>query len=136
MPDFLARFDDLLLRYHDDYCNDTLSDDFKKEAMKELIPILDRGINRAIEELRLVSCKTPPELYANMMDFLALGTYIQKLGLVQASLTGYHIAKLVPFLHYAQHTVRSQAAATIGTVQGLQIRFGTLHTSPIHPTHA
>ena len=42
---------------------------------------------------------------------------------------------LVPFLHCAQHTVRSQAAATIGTVQGLQIRFRTLHTSPIHPTH-
>ena len=34
----LARFDDLLLCYHDDYSTNALSDDLKKEALKELIP--------------------------------------------------------------------------------------------------
>ena len=38
VPDILARFDDLLLRYSDDCKTQALSDDLKKEALKELIP--------------------------------------------------------------------------------------------------
>ena len=39
VPDLLARFDDLRLRYSEDYDTEALSDDLKKEALKELIPV-------------------------------------------------------------------------------------------------
>ena len=39
VPGVLARFEDLLLKYNEDYNTDALSDDLKKEALKELIPV-------------------------------------------------------------------------------------------------
>ena len=50
VPDLLARFDDLLLRYHDDYKTDALSDDLKKEALKELIPV---SLEQAIKDIMM-----------------------------------------------------------------------------------
>ena len=50
MPDLLARFDDLLLPYHDDYSIDALSDDLKKEALKELIPC---SLEQAIKDIMM-----------------------------------------------------------------------------------
>ena len=38
VPAVLAQFEDLLLRYSEDYSSEALSDDLKKEALKELIP--------------------------------------------------------------------------------------------------
>ena len=38
VPAVLARFEDLLLRYSEDYQTEALSDDLKKEALKDLIP--------------------------------------------------------------------------------------------------
>ena len=63
------------------------------------MPILDRGVVRSLEELRLVKCQTTPELLGEMLDFMTeSGTYISRLGLVQAQLASYHIYKLVPFI--------------------------------------
>ena len=67
--------------------------------MGEMLKILDRGVARSLEELRLVKCQTTPELIADMLDFMTeAGTYISKLGLVQAQLASYHVSKLVPFI--------------------------------------
>ena len=38
VPSVLARFEDLLLRYHEDYSSEALSDDLKKEALNKFIP--------------------------------------------------------------------------------------------------
>ena len=38
MPAALAKFEDLLLKYYEDYQSEALSDDLKKEALKEIIP--------------------------------------------------------------------------------------------------
>ena len=38
VPALLPRFEDMLFRYHEDYHSEGLSDDLKKEALKELIP--------------------------------------------------------------------------------------------------
>ena len=38
VPAVLARFEDLLLDYTEDFKTDALSDDLKKEAYKEMIP--------------------------------------------------------------------------------------------------
>ena len=38
VPAVLARFEDLLLRYSEDYQIEALSDDLRKEALKDLIP--------------------------------------------------------------------------------------------------
>jgi len=38
VPAVLARFEDLLIKYYEDYESEALSDDLKKEALKELIP--------------------------------------------------------------------------------------------------
>ena len=50
VPDLLARFDDLLLRYSDDYKTEALSDDLKKEALKELIP---SAFEQAIKDIMM-----------------------------------------------------------------------------------
>ena len=39
VPTFLAKFEDLLLRYYEDYQSEALSDDLQKTAMRELIPV-------------------------------------------------------------------------------------------------
>ena len=38
VPALLSKFEDLLVRYHEDYKSEALSDDLKKDAIKELIP--------------------------------------------------------------------------------------------------
>ena len=38
VPAILAKFEDMLLRYREDYSSDALSDDLVKEALKDLIP--------------------------------------------------------------------------------------------------
>ena len=38
MPAALAKFEDLLLKYCEDYQSQALSDDLKKDALKEIIP--------------------------------------------------------------------------------------------------
>jgi len=51
--------------------------------MEQLFPIIGRNIKKTLEELRLVKCKTTPELLGNMLDHMTQsGTYISKLGLV------------------------------------------------------
>ena len=50
VPDILARFDDLLLRYSDDYKTEALSDDLKKEALKEFIP---SALEQAIKDIMM-----------------------------------------------------------------------------------
>ena len=50
VPDLLARFDDLLVLYNEDYKTDALSDDLKKEALKELIP---SSLEQAIKDIMM-----------------------------------------------------------------------------------
>ena len=50
VPELLARFDDLLLRYAEDYKTEALSDDLKKEALKELIPV---GLEQSIKDIMM-----------------------------------------------------------------------------------
>jgi hypothetical protein len=38
VPALLPKFEDMLLRYHENYSSEALSDDLKKEALKDLIP--------------------------------------------------------------------------------------------------
>ena len=53
--------------------------------MEQLYPIIDRDRNQTLDELRLVHCKTTPELLGNMIDYMAqVGTYISRIGLVHA----------------------------------------------------
>jgi len=67
--------------------------------MAELLPILERRGVHSLEELRLVKCQTTPELIGDMLDFMTeAGTYISRLGLVQAQLASYHVYKLIPFI--------------------------------------
>ena len=50
VPDPLALFHDLLLCYNEDYKTDALSDDLKKEALKELIP---SSLEQAIKDIMM-----------------------------------------------------------------------------------
>ena len=50
--------------------------ELNKAAMQELLPILDRGMSRALIELRLVDCKTTPEVIADMLDFMSMGNFL------------------------------------------------------------
>jgi hypothetical protein len=52
--------------------------------LKNIIPILDRGITmgKNLEELRLVSIATSPEILDGLLTALARECFLKKLGLV------------------------------------------------------
>jgi Ran GTPase-activating protein (RanGAP) involved in mRNA processing and transport len=80
----LEKFTSLIIKHND----------FLFKSWNSIQPILSRTMGNNLEELRLVSCRTSPQVMDSLLAHVAENCTLNKLGLVEAQLTNTHVEKL------------------------------------------
>jgi hypothetical protein len=72
--------------------------DFGSKSLQQLLPLLERGFARSLNEIRIVSCQTTSKVMSELLEVLAENSNVTKLALVEAKLNCLHIEDIKRFI--------------------------------------